>query len=140
MNKLTYNEFVKNVLSGESYSNHQLKLMFKALAAMDNESRFWFIRCMISGYYPQNEIEGFTVEKLMSDLHYSKVEAFLVFDWLKHDPQGALYHITKPVSTYTVGEKTVNEMKDYLRKKGVEILDNTANTPEYIDDSPSSAE
>ena len=120
MSKLLYTEFVKKMLESEDYEESRLKVMFHALSQMDAESRGWFIKCMLFGTYPQKKVEGFTVESLMEKFSYTKVQAFLVFDWLKHEPEQAKYYLFSPAQMDDgISEQTRQKMIDYLKKKGI---------------------
>ena len=132
MSKLSYSDFVKLMLKEGDYSESKIKVMFRALSRMDKESRGWFIKCMVFGIYPDVEIEGFTVKKLMEDFSYTKVQSFLVFDWLKRDPNGAKYYIGKPTHFNAISEKTKQQMREYLKKKSIAIEEEQ--TPAEIDE------
>lgn len=135
MSKLNYEEFVKKAIKEKEYSNRQLKLAFAALSRMDNESRKWFIKYIFTGSYPTAVVEDVTVEKLINDLEYTSIQAFLVFDWLKRDPEKAKYYVVKPsAGTETVSEETSNKMREYLKKQGIEFEDSANASPSYIDD------
>lgn len=132
MSKLLYSEFVKRMLEGEDIEETRLKVMFQALSQMDSESRGWFIKCMLFGTYPQKEVEGYTVKDLMEKFSYTKVQAFLVFDWLKHEPEQATYFLFSPAQAdEPISEQTKQKMIDYLKAKGIDPYEQ--GTPESIE-------
>lgn len=136
MSKLNYEDFVKKALNEQDYSKRQLKIAFTALSRMDNESRKWFIKFIFTGSYPTAVVEDVTVEKLVNDLKYTSIQAFLVFDWLKHEPDKAKYYIVKPSAKIeTVSEETANKMREYLKQQGIKINDSADASPQYIDDN-----
>ena len=117
---LNFEEFERNT-DNKKYSKSNIQRLFKALSNMDKESRKWYLRFYFTGAYPAAEVEGFTVETLIKDFHYTNAQAFLVFDWLKHNPEEAKFFMYQaPAAVDTVGEKTVNEMREYLIKKGID--------------------
>ena len=127
MSKLLYSEFVKKMLESEDIEESRLKVMFQALSKMDNESRGWFIKCMLFGTYPQNKVDGYTVQDLMEKFSYTKVQAFLVFDWLKHEPEQAEYFLFSPAQVdEPISEHTRQKMIAYLKKKGVDPYEQEA--------------
>ena len=78
MSKINYADFEKEMLNGQKYSDRNLRMIFRALSEMDRESRKWYIRFVLTGTYPDVEIEGYTVKDLVEKLNYTNTQAFLV--------------------------------------------------------------
>ena len=120
MSKLNYADFEKEILNGQKYSDRNLKMIFLALSEMDKESRKWYIRFVLTGTYPDAEIEGYTVKDLVENLNYTNTQAFLVFDWLKDNPEEAKFFITSNFPSLEMSSETVDKMREYLIKNGVD--------------------
>ncbi|HPF88281.1 MAG TPA: hypothetical protein PK537_09555 [Candidatus Limiplasma sp.] len=126
-NKITFREFQVH-MQGFGYSDNEIKHLFGAVKALDSETRGWMIRWFWDGEFPTKEIEGVTFRYLVNDFGYKPLNAFIVLDWLKSNPDAAKYFVLlKPADT-PPGEKVGNEMVEILKQNG------RTPTPLYQDD------
>ena len=79
----------------KDYSVKEVRHLFKAVKAMDKETRGWVVKWFVFGTFPEKEVEGMTVEKLIDDFGFKPLNAFITIDWLKADPAAAKYFIWK---------------------------------------------
>ena len=77
------------------YSAKEVRHLFKAIKEMDKETRGWVVKWFVFGTFPEKEVEGMTVEKLIDDFGFKPLNAFITIDWLKADPAAAKYFIWK---------------------------------------------
>lgn len=116
--KMTFREF-ENILLNDDYSVKEIRHLFNAVKKMDKESRLWVIRWILFGEYPTEEIEGVTAQMLVDDLGFKPVNAFIVLDWLKTDPDTAKYFILKSNHSQDPSEQIGQEMLDFLQSRNV---------------------
>ena len=119
--KITYGEF-HDYLNNEDYAESEIKHLFNAIRSMDRESILWVIRWFCTGNLPQKEIEGVTAEFLINECKYRPLNAFIILDWLKADPQAAKYFVLKRPSTISPSDSIGQEMEELLRQEGIEPL------------------
>lgn len=111
--KITFKDF-KIYLNNDGYSFSEIVHLFNAIRSMDRESRSWVIRWFNKGTLPSEEVEGVTASYLIEECGYKTLNAFIVLDWLKSDPQAAKYFILKIPSTISPSESIGDEIAQYV--------------------------
>lgn len=117
--KITFKEF-HNFLCENGCSEAEIRHLFGAVRSMDPESRNWVIRWFCTGELPGQEVEGVTARELIDHYGYKPLNAFIVLDWLKADPQAAKYFLLKIPSTIPPDESIGEEMEKLLKQEGHE--------------------
>lgn len=118
--KITFREF-RNFLCEDGCSEAEIRHLFGAVKSMDAESRSWVVRWFCTGELPEQEIEGVTARYLVDSCGYKPLNAFIVLDWLKTDPQAAKYFALKIPSTISPGDSIGPEMEKLLKQEGYEL-------------------
>lgn len=116
--KMTYAEF-ENQMRGNGYSGREISHIFRAFMEMDNESRSWLLGWLIANRIPEKEIEGVSARYLIDELKYAPVNAFIILDWLKTDPQAAKYFVMKSAVDANIGETAAREIEKIMQRDGV---------------------
>lgn len=116
-NKISFEEFQTH-LQPAGYSAPAIKNLFGAVKTMDKETRGWVIRWLWDGETPEKTIEGVTYGYLVNVLGYKPLNAFIVLDWLKADPDAAKYFVLLKPADMSPGEKVGREMVEILRENG----------------------
>ena len=91
--RITFKKFKERF--EKEYSVKEVRHLFKAVKAMDKETRGWVIEWIDTGDLPEKEVEGITVRRLIDDFGFKPLNAFITIDWLKADPTAAKYFIWK---------------------------------------------
>ena len=95
-------------LGKKGYTDKDIDHLFERVKESDPETRKWIINWLQDGIYPSAAVEGITVEFLTEKLLFTPMNAFLIMDWLKHDPVEAKYYLTHPdISILPVGDAPV---------------------------------
>ncbi len=116
--KLSFQEF-ENILLHDDYTVKEIRHLFNVVKKMDKESRLWVIKWILFGEYPNDEVEGVTIQELVNDLGYKPMNAFIVLDWLKTDPDTAKYFILKTSHSQDPSEQIGHEMLDFLQSRNI---------------------
>jgi len=124
--KVSYKDF-RSYLRNEGYADSEIKHLFHAVQSMDQESLAWVIKWFHSGAFPDKEIEGVTAKYLIDECGYKPLNAFIILDWLKTDPQAAKYFILKIPSTISPSETIGFDIEKRMKEEGLLIKDMTAN-------------
>ena len=129
--KITYRDFLA-YLKQEGYSDGEAVHLFGAVKSMDRQSRAWVLRWFNKGILPDAMIEGVTASYLINNCGYKPLNAFIVLDWLKTDPQAAKYFVLKIPSTISPSETIGDEMEEYINETGGAAVDETPNPNDMI--------
>ena len=119
--KITFEEF-HDFLSNEGCSEAEICHLYGAIKSMDAESQSWVIRWFCTSELPEDEIEGVTAKYLIDKCGYKPLNAFIVLDWLKTDPQAAKYFVLKIPVTISPSDSIGQEVEELLRQEGHEVL------------------
>lgn len=111
--KVTYKAF-KRYLEMNGYSQNEIEHLFHAIKSMDRESRKWVLRWFNNGILPEEEVEGVTASYLIEKCGYKPLNAFIVLDWLKTDPQAAKYFVLRIPSTISPSDTIGDEILKYV--------------------------
>ena len=111
--RISFKEFHR-FLSEDDYTDKEIRHLFHAVKAMDQESRRWVLRWFNQGSYPDPEIEGVTAKYLVETCGYRPLNALIILDWLKADPQAAKYFVLKIPSTIPPGEAIGEEIEKIM--------------------------
>ena len=117
--KITFREF-HNFLSRDGYQDGEIRHLFNAVRAMDSESRSWAIWWFAADRLPTIEIEGVTAEYLVKKCGYKPINALIILDWLKTDPQAAKYFLLKMSASISLTDSISQEMEQILQEEGIE--------------------
>lgn len=117
--KITFREF-RDFLFEAGCSEAEVCHLYGAVRSMDPESRGWVIRWFCTGELPDAEVEGVTAGYLVEKCGYKPLNAFIVLDWLKADPQAAKYFVLKLPSTISPSDSIGQEVSERMRREGRE--------------------
>ena len=117
--KVSYRDF-SDFMRNDGYKANEIRHLFSAVKSMDRESIGWVVRWLCLGEFPKKEVEGITAEYLITNCGYKPINAFIILDWLKADPQAAKYFILKAPSGMDPSESVGREMEQFLSEKGIE--------------------
>ena len=118
--RISFKEFHR-FLSEDDYTDKEIRHLFHAVKAMDQESRRWVLRWFNQGSYPDQEIEGVTAKYLVETCGYRPLNALITLDWLKADPQAAKYFVLKIPSTIPPGEAIGEEIEKIMEAEGIPV-------------------
>lgn len=118
--KITYKDF-GIFMKSEGYTESETKHLFSAVKSMDRESRAWVVEWFNKGVFPDKEIEGVTAEYLINQCGYKPLNAFIVLDWLKADPQAAKYFVLKFPSTIPPDDAIGSDIEKIMEEEGMKI-------------------
>lgn len=118
--RISFKEFHR-FLSEDDYTDKEIRHLFNAVKAMDQESRRWVLRWFNQGSYPDQEIEGVTAKYLVETCGYRPLNALIILDWLKADPQAAKYFVLKIPSTIPPGEAIGEEIEKIMEAEGISV-------------------
>ena len=118
--RISFKEFHR-FLSEDDYTDKEIRHLFHAVKAMDKESRRWVLRWFNQGSYPDQEIEGVTAKYLVETCGYRPLNALIILDWLKADPQAAKYFVLKIPSTIPPGEAIGEEIEKIMEAEGIPV-------------------
>lgn len=118
--RISFKEFHR-FLSEDDYTDREIRHLFHAVKAMDQESRRWVLRWFNQGSYPDQEIEGVTAKYLVETCGYRPLNALIILDWLKADPQAAKYFVLKIPSTISPGEAIGEEIEKIMEAEGIPV-------------------
>lgn len=116
--KLTFRDF-ENVLLNDDYSIREIRHLFNAVKKMGKESRQWVMKWILSGEYPADEIEGVTARMLVEELDFKPMNALIILDWLKTEPDTAKYYILKTSHSQDPSQQIGRQMLEYLQSHGI---------------------
>lgn len=117
--KMTYGEF-ENILLNDEYSIKEIRHLFNAVKEMDKQSRLWVIKWILFGEYPVDEIEGITAQQLVDEMGFKPMNAFIILDWLKTEPDTAKYFLLKTNHSQDPSEQIGQEMLDFLERQNIQ--------------------
>ena len=118
--RISFKEFHR-FLSEDDYTDKEIRHLFHAVKAMDQESRRWVLRWFNQGSYPDQGIEGVTAKYLVETCGYRPLNALIILDWLKADPQAAKYFVLKIPSTIPPGEAIGEEIEKIMEAEGISV-------------------
>ena len=118
--RISFKEFHR-FLSEDDYTDKEIRHLVHAVKAMDQESRRWVLRWFNQGSYPDQEIEGVTAKYLVETCGYRPLNALIILDWLKADPQAAKYFVLKIPSTIPPGEAIGEEIEKIMEAEGISV-------------------
>mgnify|MGYP001851198626 CR=1 FL=1 len=131
--KITYKEF-EAYLEKAGYSLREIAHLFNAVKSMDRDSRKWVLRWFDNGALPSIEIEGVTASYLVDECGYKPMNAFIILDWLKTDPQAAKYFILKIPSTVSPSESIGEEIIKYIDDKEIKSSITPVDERDFLND------
>lgn len=123
--KITFRDF-RSAMLQDGCSEAEIRHLYGAVKAMDPESRGWVVRWFCTGAYPDTVVEDVTAEYLVENCGYKPINAFILLDWLKSDPQAAKYFAMKIPSTISPSETIGPEIEQLLAQEGIQ----PASTPQ----------
>jgi|SRR3990172_3538034 len=86
---------IPRLVSEFSYPQAGAQLVADKLVSCSPEIRVAFLELWNTGRLTEMQIEGYTVQRLMTEHHMKPIAAFLTLDWLRRDPQKALASLKK---------------------------------------------
>ena len=111
--KVTFSEY-KEYMQGDGYAEREITRIFRAFKAMDGQSRSWLVWWIVARRLPKDEIEGITARYLIEERGFKPVNAFIIMDWLKTEPETAKYFLLKTETDANIGEKAVRELEKLM--------------------------
>lgn len=121
-NRISYKQF-SEFLSEDGYTEAELKHLFKAVKSFDKEIKKWFIKWLNGGGLPSDEIEDVTISFFIDEMKLKPVNAFIIMNWLKTDPETAKYVLQREVPVLEITEELKNTAQEFLDKHAVEVSD-----------------
>ena len=118
--RISFKEFHR-FHSEDDYTDKEIRHLFHAVKAMDQESRRWVLRWFNQGSYPDQEIEGVTAKYLVETCGYRPLNALIILDWLKAVPQAAKYFVLKIPSTIPPAEAVGEEIEKIMEAEGIPV-------------------
>ena len=118
--RISFKEFHR-FLSEDDYTDKEIRHLFHAVKAMDQESRRWVLRWFNQGSNPDQEIEGVTAKYLVETCGYRPLNALIILDWLKADPLAGKYFVLKIPSTIPPGEAIGEEIEKIMEAEGIPV-------------------
>lgn len=125
--KITFKQFRSSLLD-LGYSGAEIRHLYKAIKNMDSESRRWVIRWFCADELPDIEIEGITAGDLVNKSGYQPLNALIVLDWLKTDPQTAKYFLLKSPGAISPSDSIGPEVDRLLKREGCPLSEPFADT------------
>lgn len=131
MRRITFHNFREYML-GEGYSLNDVYQTYHSVKSMDPETKGWVVDWFLNGIYPEQAVQGVTVQGLVDELHMKPINAFIAIAWLKESPEEAMYYLTR-LNTAAFPEKTVaEELKTIFSEE--ELYVPQPDTPEDLTD------
>jgi len=130
-NKLNFEHFTE--MFKHDYTSEQLKYLFGKLRTMDPQLRRDFLKWIFTGNYPETEIENVTVPLLVEKAGFKPINAFLIMDWLKKEPQTAKYMLTRRTAPRAIDPLAQEEAEEYLKNHPAEQLEPDPDTSGKIE-------
>lgn len=93
MKRITFREYAR-YLTGEGYSPAEILNLYEEMKTLDTQVRGWVIDWFYGGGFPQEIVEGVTVQYLVEEVGMKPMNAFIAIDWLRKDPAAAKYALT----------------------------------------------
>ena len=113
MMEIIYRQFKEKLLK-MGYSEKEAAHLYGSVQEMDEQSRTWVKKWLNTGMLPRDEIEGVTAEYLIDEYKYAPLNAFIILDWLKSDPQAAKYFLLKAAVPAQIDESVVEEVRSIM--------------------------
>lgn len=98
------------LMEQDGYTAEELNHLFCVIRDMDPRVHSWVSGWLKGNGYPEDRIEGVTVEELVEHQGLKPLNAFIVMDWLLKDPDGAKYSLTRPQTELLIDEAVVAEI------------------------------
>lgn len=119
LKRISYKQF-SEFLVEDGYTEAELKHLFKAVKSFDKEIKKWFIDWVNGGGLPTDEIEDKNISFFIDEMKLKPVNAFIVMNWLKTDPETAKYVLQREVPALVIDEDLRNAAQEYLDKHAAE--------------------
>lgn len=132
LRKITFKAF-EAFMKKEGYTETEAKHLFATVKTMDKETRKWFINWFDGKGFPECKVEGITVGYLVKNYGLKPMNAFIVIDWLKTDPQAAKYFMLKIPTEMVIDDKTADDMKKFLDGKSVPSKPTTEDVDDIVE-------
>ncbi len=126
--RLTYLYFRK--IFSDSYSEKELVQIFRAIKRMDDESKSWVVAWIEGEGYPDVTVEKVDIRFLVNECKFKPLNAFIILDWLKKQPEYAKYCLQR----YTPGSGIpASELEKIRNGNNTVITDSFDAGNEYIE-------
>jgi hypothetical protein len=86
---------ILRLVSEFGYPQAGAQLVAGKLASCSPELQAAFLEWWNTGHFSEIQVEGYTVQRLMTEHHMKPIAAFLTLDWLRREPQKALASLKK---------------------------------------------
>lgn len=116
--RLTFKGF-RDYLLRSGYTEGEIRHLYGAVWRMDAESRRWVLEWFHSGRLPGKAVEGVTAQELVEKLGYQPLNAFILLDWLKANPQEAKYFAMKLPTGDAPSEAFGRAVEDLAQRQGL---------------------
>lgn len=78
---------------------------------MDDESKRWVADWIEGKGYPKVTIEKINISFLVNELKFKPMNAFIILDWLKRDPEHAKYCLQRYDENSGIPDSELKKMK-----------------------------
>lgn len=117
--RISYKQFSEFLIE-DGYTEAELRHLFKTVKSFDKEIKKWFIDWVNGEGLPSDEIEDKKISFFIDEMKLKPVNAFIVMNWLKTDPETAKYVLQREVPVLEITEDLKNTAQEYLDKHAAE--------------------
>ena len=113
-------------LKENNYSFSEAIHVMKRVDKLDNQIKAYFELWLMDGVIPEKDIKGVTFKRLTSEEGMNPIRAFLMLDWIKREPEEALYYLGHernyaPIMLTEENLRQLDEVAERLKEKGIDV-------------------
>jgi len=125
---MTLKKYTKlyHYLRENNYSFSEAIHVMKRVDKLDNQIKEYFELWLMDGIIPEKDVKGVTFKYLTSKEAMNPIRAFLMLDWIKREPEEALYYLGHemnymPIILTEENLRQLDEAADRLKEKGIDV-------------------
>ena len=119
MKKVVFRDFCA-WLRACGYTDMEIVRLYDRIRDLDADIQGWVADWIGGKGYPQERIEGVTVAELTEKLKLKPMNAFIIMNWLRKNPDEAKYALLHMHADLEISEKTRETTRNCLRELGEE--------------------
>lgn len=119
MKKIVFRDFCA-WLRACGYTDMEIVRLYDRIRDLDADIQGWVADWIGGKGYPQERIEGVTVDELTEKLNLKPMNAFIIMNWLRKNPDEAKYALLNMHAGLEISEKTRETARNCLRELGEE--------------------
>ena len=113
-------------LKRNNYSFSEAIHVMKRVDKLDNQIKEYFELWLMDGVVPEKDIKGVTFKHLTREEGMNPIRAFLMLDWIKREPEEALYYLGHernymPIMLTEENLRQLDEAAERLKEKGIDV-------------------